>query len=1650
MNSCYNKNHTRYKEIERYYNLPPLVIDAILLDYHNKTGLDENSFPTVELLKKLNAGVKTITMSKEAAAEERRKYKEHPALAVILKPNKDKVEVTYTPKIQLINVEELIKYFTVESSKEAFQVRANNINSQLVEFQKENKQYSERVNIKPIFQSLKAKYPLLELKVANVGGYYNITVSSESEFKAKETIPDTQLEFRLLEFLKKLGVDVKTTQGIRDSEGNIIEDAIARAKYIQDKMKYVIELIENKRSIDTLPEETAHVILWMMRGTYLYQKMMLEVKGTKTYAQVQEEYADKYTTELEFKEEAAAKLIMASIVRQHKAGKTDLSEEQYRELSKEIAKAQGIWQQIIDYLKNLFNKFKTNSFDYTAMQILFQDTTGLNTKGLEEDVSAFQLEDSVVKNTADKLRERKIEKTKKLDSKGQEVNSYKEGDFEYKTTVTRKVRGNKELIRTELQKIQDNVKKEYGINGHEQIQKAIIRAVEIKKTGRDVPREIVEGVLPNDVARIEMFAELLVNSYEEDTEFLVEQVVGDKKNNIAGTIDLVVLYKENGELKMDIYDWKFTEFVKKDGKVVYDEMYKKKKEEYLEQIKEYRRILEDAYGIKAKGKTRLIPININVKTIFENKKPVNWEVVNIEIGDLGYDELKKYLNPIPLESERTGNKTIDNIIEGLIVERDKIERTKEIDAVNKVTRTNRLRAINETIKNLILTKNIDMFLVTAIHELQQMMLETDISKLAQLNGSFEFYKSLNFSQYRKSITDENYNNIKDKITQFRDLVDEAKVIFEGKVEKEVERIIQSQDIKGADLLQSDIGIWSKLFNSFSTQQHPKIQALYKLVIGSKNKVKTDLDALNIKIEKALEGVKKYAKDKGISSTDMFKFMVTKDSKGNLRLINKYDSETIEAIKKAKEEKNYSQLKKYYEFDKEAYTKAAKANQDYWSEYYKNEVPENRERLTKDKVEAFEKRYNAEKYVYAYANKGNYYIRLKEDLPKSKEYEAIQNNPELKEFYDLFTNFVKDSRKELGLEYEGGFVPQIMQSLIEQVNATGVGAIRGLGDRFFNEVSAKYQGNYGEVNTFTGQVDYKIPMPYTEKLGEKASVDLGKVLSLWGMAYYNNKHMREVEDSAHMLYEALKLEKLYVTDLLGRVKTKEDGTPVTKDASSSNTLEAFRDFMNEAIYGVAVKGDKSFTMKRKRPVWENGKIKQDEKGNNVYEEYDFEVSGFKLFNKVLQYVSGKALGLNFVSASANAFGGITNALIEGAKGKYYTRKGFLSGVGAFTSGAINKDLLTILQYFDIMGDMEGFNKANNLSVNKAEKFFSYDKIYALQKGGDSLIINSVLLAMLQSHGISSDGKIKHLSQLPKGSKSIKQLTEIKDGNLHIPGLTDSESNVEYLKFRRKVLEVSKKVMGMSPTYDIRLVNQYILGRAFMQFRNWIPRMADERVGSLKYNVNLEEFEQGRYTSFKDFISDNIVKNATKTLGMIVGIGTNTSEIFANKFDNLPESDRNFLVTKLGGSMENSADIAKAKDAYVQMMQGNVRASIMELQALLSVMALVLLVKGGDDDDEKEGLRKFALKTVNRFQDELSFFVNPASTNAILKSPFAVSATLTDVANFTSHFVGNTTGVLVGSKEMQDKYKPIKHIGKLFPLTSEAVRNITIWNGEEYWK
>ena len=116
-------------------------------------------------------------------------------------------------------------------------------------------------------------------------------------------------------FLKSIGVKLETVSKIRNKNGKII-DAVAKA----DMVKRVVQVVNGRASVDTLPEEAAHFFVELLQtdGNPLFTAMMNNIEGYSIYDEVVNDprYQEAYEgDETKLKKEAVGKLIAQQLVK---------------------------------------------------------------------------------------------------------------------------------------------------------------------------------------------------------------------------------------------------------------------------------------------------------------------------------------------------------------------------------------------------------------------------------------------------------------------------------------------------------------------------------------------------------------------------------------------------------------------------------------------------------------------------------------------------------------------------------------------------------------------------------------------------------------------------------------------------------------------------------------------------------------------------------------------------------------------------------------------------------------------------------------------------------------------------------------------------------------------------------------------------------------------------------------------------------------------------------------------------------------------------------------------------------------------------------------------------------------------------------------
>ena len=146
---------------------------------------------------------------------------------------------------------------------------------------------------------------------------------------------------------------------------------------------------------------------------------------------------------------------------------------------------------------------------------------------------------------------------------------------------------------------------------------------------------------------------------------LTENFVIDDSKSLGGSLDLTVVFSDGS---IGIFDYKFISFkTDKKGKVAEGtEINFKKEKSYSLQISEYKRILQEVYGVKKVRFTRILPSNVQYE--FKNGKYTG-NVKSLET----FKTNKSYLMPLPVAKELGDNAYVNKVLSELFKQQELLE-----------------------------------------------------------------------------------------------------------------------------------------------------------------------------------------------------------------------------------------------------------------------------------------------------------------------------------------------------------------------------------------------------------------------------------------------------------------------------------------------------------------------------------------------------------------------------------------------------------------------------------------------------------------------------------------------------------------------------------------------------------------------------------------------------------------------------------------------------------------------------------------------------------------------------------------------------------------------------------------------------------------
>jgi hypothetical protein len=1529
---------------------------------------------------------------------------------------------------------------------------------------------------------LKKNYKINEITDEYGNTWNEITLTEQNKeeiYLQKESQSDKkankEIDSLVKNFLEKLGISVNSVNEIRDAQGNVIS-AIAKA----DMLNKIIDIIEGRADITTLPEEAAHFFVEMLdENNPLLKEMMSKITSYQIYKETLELYRNdpQYRNKdgslniNKLKKEAIGKLIAQHIVSQSTTNESDAKMKDFT----------SWWSKLWNFIKNIFKKSQTDAFQISAKKILKADVSDLSQENIQEQGEYYQL------SGAEKIDQDQIDITldNSIDPKtGQKRHIYTKDGKDIKYSVTSKYvdawlkRKFPNDNRTETQKKIDLLKADYGDIIHEIMQDIIDVYVDPKThIVRNIPaasKSKYEGTEPYNI--FDKFVKDLIVSYNEPgAKFMREVKIYDPLKDVAGSIDLLIISADG---TAHIYDWKSQEIGKDQT-----ELKPYKEIMYRIQLQEYKKILQTHYDIKNFGLVRAIPIKVIYNYNGKGDNRTIDGINKVEIGNFNTSltpDNKNYLLPITLRDEKSEDIDLSEYIKKLNSVMDILENKKYKTDEERKRKKIELAKYKNAVRDLQLRGDIRKFIELGNFEINKYkklikdkkLTEKDALESLEILSVFTnttrvFNTYMNqLKAFKKESKDKNViETIDEIINDYNQMNSTADVVL-----SDMQQAIKNMAIEFAkektgitNLLEGEtvIGQMSGLFSALSTIDKKSFKVFSRIL--SDAQIKRD-NQFNKDYEDLVSLRKEYldwAKSKGLSDKDIFKPLLDYDTNGkwNGRFLKKYNSEFYKLMNEAIQSEDVNWLINNTEFDNEKFEKASKNQKEFYeSIVYDSKNEANNEKLQKQAYENWIENHDVNlgglnKNKKAYLNMDNYngkkvlnsYLKPK-DTWKTDKWKELEKSPIAYKTYLYFQDLIKRSNKAGVLdEYTPGFIPNIHRNKIEQFIFGGdMFSKKGIFEKL--EVENGEAAFSPQINPITGEVEHTIPTHFIRDIGvekedgsmdySEKSMDLFRVFGVWSAQLANYESISEIEDKSRLL--------LFVEKNKSHIETDKFGNPVFESgikkeiAGNETNSKLLSEFINYYLYNM------------QSGKMEDKKIKIGDK----------EYSGVKSLGWLTKYFSLKTLALNPLSGTANFVGGTGNAFFQASKGILFNTSDWTSSIYDLTKR--DKLAFGLLGVADILLTDEKDSKINKLSVSSVIGANTIDKAYVMMHTSDKAVQYPVAIALMKNNMVDENGKIVDIQKyvkakynynesffsLPtseqtiirkkiedevailKETKSIYKTAEIKNDKIEIPGI-DLQGE-QWGRFRLKIKKVSKSILGNSTRDDINNIRTGMLGSMAMQFRSWMPQMVQERFGKLKYDQDLEIHTMGK---FNLFFQELFTKRAPALLsGIISASGTNMIEAAKQKY----------LLLK-AEAIEKGEEFTITQGEFVDMYIGNIRSMYKEFLMILGIGALMFTVlHGGDDDDENKGWRAYAGRAFRKYFDEFSFFYFPSSWSNLVNSPIPAVGLAEDFFRFSKALTKQGYGFVTNDDDVMDGAKPAKYLAKMVPIFKEGIQMRAIFD------
>lgn len=894
--------------------------------------------------------------------------------------------------------------------------------------------------------------------------------------------------------------------------------------------------------------------------------------------------------------------------------------------------------------------------------------------------------------------------------------------------------------------------------------------------------------------------------------------------------------------------------------------------------------------------------------------------------------------------------------------------------------------------------------------------------------------------------------IADKAVRLSEILSDIET---GTLHKEVQRAIPEKEITKEDLLAvKDISSVQAQFRDISTSDNVVLSVASKWIRRANFDMKTDANKLIAKVDKIIEQLHKNSLFKNIGYEGIYGQVGT-DGKLTGEMVEALNTEYFETRDKLLDNAEHAPFgkfraqawQKYYNWIKEnhiivdirkLYKEDSNGlftyspNENYLAEVT-NQLGEDATKVLKQSKENIEK-YNQELQLQIDSHKGipdgfriieewratnspiiyltnlfegykkqeiggkqiynkgyNYVTRRALSKWEDEKYNTIQQQPELKEFYNFMVDTMSELRSYLPYSYwdeiSSTSIPSINKNLIEKLRDQGVGAGMGLvWSKFLENLTVTDDNTEtGITDPETGKIEKGFKIKYLKQINpEDKSYDLGKVIKIFAIEVLEYRHKALVEDNIRLAESVLKkaLEKQF----------SATGEVITDKFGYTNTTKGLRNLYDQFDHALEVFYDNSRDregVSKKSVITPEGKKKIE---REIQEAKDKGLEGAQLEaviriitrnntryysvatigNTFLQYIQIKGMGWNVFGGLNNlSFGFISNHNWAAGE-RDFTQKELLAATGIMLS--YNKEVVgktaALMTKFDTVKQLNEVAFEPTTDNNKVRKGIEKLAPYELYRKGEYFVQGQTMIAMMKFKKI----KVKLKSTGEEIEVSLYDAMD-NDGkfntDLYQADPKWQEKGEGLYDFKDHLDQVVKSIHGNYDPNSPVLIKRKILGRALLQFRSWVAEGIAVRFDAEKYDLMMHRTRKGRFRTLGELGFAGSLKTLAKQM------------IYFNADKSFDELDKLNLTED-------------QKKTAIENMKRNLN----ELYQKATLTALYLVLSGLDidkDDWKTRIARNYTVNSLMRLSDDIEFYFSPIAFENITRSAIPAFTVIADGNN-----------------------------------------------------